>query len=389
MATILPHLWFDKEAEEAARFYVSLFPDSGIDGVTVLRDTPSGDCPVVSFRVGGQPFLAISAGPLFKLNPSISFLLNFDPSRDPRARQDLDKAWAALSKGGSVLMPLDKYPFSERYGWVQDRFGVSWQLILTDPAGEPRPFLVPFLMFTKENAGRAEEAIRFYTSVFKRSKVGDLRRYPAGMAPEKEGTLMFADFQLEGQWFAAIDSANTHAFTFNEAVSLLVQCDSQKEIDTLWSKLSAVPAAEQCGWLKDRFGVSWQVTAKEMAAMMGGTPAQVARVTQAFLPMKKIDLATLRKAYAGDGAAKPRPKPAATRKPPARTKHAGAKRKAAARKAPGRKPAARRAKPARRTRGAKPRRAASRRGKASRRKAARPAASGRSRAARRGAPRRR
>jgi predicted 3-demethylubiquinone-9 3-methyltransferase (glyoxalase superfamily) len=97
-----------------------------------------------------------------------------------------------------------------------------------------------------------------------------------------------------------MDSAHTHNFKFNEAISLMVNCDTQEEIDYYWEKLSAVPEAEQCGWLKDKFGLSWQIVPTEMDEMMrDGTPEQIGRVTQAFLKMKKFDLAELRKAYAG------------------------------------------------------------------------------------------
>jgi len=112
--------------------------------------------------------------------------------------------------------------------------------------------------------------------------------------------LAFADFVLENCWLAAMDSAREHNFAFNEALSLMVYCEDQPEIDYYWQKLSAVPEAEQCGWLKDKYGVSWQVVPTAMEEMMrAGTPEQVARVTQAFLPMKKFDLAVLRKAYEG------------------------------------------------------------------------------------------
>lgn len=111
---------------------------------------------------------------------------------------------------------------------------------------------------------------------------------------------MFADFMLAGQWFTAMDSAYPHDFAFNEAISFLISCDDQQEIDYFWGKLSAVPEAEVCGWLKDRFGLSWQVSPAAMDEMMrDGSPEQIARVTQAFLQMKKFDLAELRKAYLG------------------------------------------------------------------------------------------
>jgi predicted 3-demethylubiquinone-9 3-methyltransferase (glyoxalase superfamily) len=300
MHKITPHLWFDKEAKEAAEFYTSLFPNSKVANVTTLHDTPSGDTDIVSFEIAGQQFMAISAGPLFKFNPSVSFFVNFDPSRDKDARKSIDALWEKLSESGMILMPLEKYPFSERYGWIQDKYGLSWQLILSNPEGEERPFIIPSLLFVGSVAGRAEEAINFYLPVFKDSKMGLISRYGKGQEPDKEGTVMFADFMLEGQWFAAMDSAHEHNFAFNEAISFLVHCDTQEEIDYYWEKLSAVPEAEQCGWLKDKYGLSWQISPTALDEMMKhGTREQIDRVTQAFLPMKKFDVAALQKAYEG------------------------------------------------------------------------------------------
>jgi predicted 3-demethylubiquinone-9 3-methyltransferase (glyoxalase superfamily) len=198
-------------------------------------------------------------------------------------------------------MPLDRYFFSERYGWVQDRYGLSWQLILSNPEGEERPTIVPSLLFVGAVAGRAEEAVDFYLSVFGNSRRGIVARYGKGQEPDKEGTIMFSDFTLSGQWFAAMDSAREHGFAFNEAISFLIPCESQEEIDYYWDRLSAVPEAEQCGWLKDGFGLSWQVWPTAMGEMMKkGTPEQVARVTRAFLAMKKFDVKALEKAYEGE-----------------------------------------------------------------------------------------
>ena len=300
MQKITPHLWFDQEAREAAEFYTSVFPDSKINHISTLHDTPSGDTDIVSFELAGQAFMAISAGPLFKFNPSVSFFVNFDPSRDKNARQNLDTLWKHLSEGGTELMPLQEYPFSKHYGWIQDRYGLSWQLILTNPEGEPRPVIVPSLMFVGEVAGRAEEAINFYVSLLRTRNWEPSNTMAQGQEPDKEGTVMFADFMLAGQWFAAMDSAYPHEFAFNEAISFIVPCEDQQEIDFFWDKLSAVPEAEQCGWLKDRFGLSWQISPTAMDEMMReGSPEQIARVTQAFLQMKKFDLAELRKAYEG------------------------------------------------------------------------------------------
>ncbi len=306
---ITPHLWFNKEAVEAAKFYVSTFGgDSQMKSISQLHNTPSGDVDIVTFNIWGFGFMAISAGPLFKFNPSISFMMNFDPSQMNDARARIDEIWEKLSKGGKVLMPLDKYPFSERYGWVEDKYGLSWQLILTQPEGEERPLVIPSLLFVTDTCDKAEEATDFYITVFKNSpstgsgqaKRGAIARYPAGGEPNKAGAIMFTDFMLEGQWFAAMDGSSAmHTFAFNEAISFIVSCEDQKEVDYFWEKLSAVPEAEQYGWLKDKYGVSWQIVPKQMDEMMSkGTPKQIARVTDAFLKMKKFNIAELEKAYA-------------------------------------------------------------------------------------------
>lgn len=297
---IIPHLWFNQEAVEAAQFYTSIFPDSKITNITTVQGTPSGDSDIVTYNLAGYSFMAINGDPLFQFNPSISFFVNFDPARDKNARENLDQLWEKLSQGGKPLMPLQEYPFSKRYGWIQDKYGLTWQLILTNPDGEERPFIVPSLMYVQDVCGKAEEASHFYLSVFNKSRRGGIARYPAGMEPDKEGSLMFTDFMLEEQWFAAMDSAQSHNFKFNEAISLLVRCDNQEEIDHYWEKLSAEPMAEQCGWLKDQYGLSWQIWPTVIGEMMAiGTSEQKARLTKAFLQMKKYDIKKLKEAYQG------------------------------------------------------------------------------------------
>lgn len=293
---ITPHLWFDKEAREAAEFYVSLFPDSKIDSTQTLHNTPSppaGDTDIVSFTLAGQSFMAISAGPVFKFNPSISFHVKC------KTAEEVDALWAKLSPGGTVLMELGEYPFSKRYGWLQDKYGLSWQIIFAGE-GELTQKIVPVLMFVGGVSGKTEEAVNFYASVFPEAKATILARYGKGEEPDKEGTVKYAQFTIQGQEFGAMDSAYPHKFAFNEAISFIVYCEDQKEIDSFWKKLSAVPESEQCGWLKDKYGVSWQIVPTAMDEMMSkGTPEQIDRVTQAFLPMKKLDISNLQKAYEG------------------------------------------------------------------------------------------
>ena len=304
MKKIIPHLWFDKEAKESAEFYVSVFPNSKIKNHSVIKGTPSGDCDIMSFDLGGEPFMSISAGPYFKINPSVSFMVNFDPNKDTDAKENLTKTWEKLVDGGKEMMPLQEYPFSKWYGFCEDKYGVSWQLILTDPGGEDRPFIIPSLLFVGSSYGKAEEAGDYYLTVFNQkngqAKLGQRVKYGAGAEPNKEGTVMFSDFKLWDTWFTAMDGGGEHKFAFNEAVSFMVTCDNQEELDYFWEKLSHVPEAEQCGWCKDQFGVSWQVVPKAMNEMMEkGTPEQNKRVTEAFLKMKKFDIAKLEEAYNG------------------------------------------------------------------------------------------
>ncbi|TDO20799.1 VOC family protein [Pedobacter duraquae] len=297
MQPIKAHLWFNRPAHEAAEFYTTLMPDSAISFVNQFS-IPGGECEVVEFTFAGYTFLGISGEAPFKISPSISFMINFDPSRDKDAIKQIDELWSKLIDDGKIMMPLDHYPFSERYGWVADKYGVNWQLMLTKPEGEQRPAVVPSLMYTGEGAGRAEEAIDFYCSVFKDGKRGISARYPGGMAPDQEGTLMYADFNIDETWLAAMDSAHQHDFTFNEAVSLLVTCDTQEEIDYCWSALSAGGTPGQCGWLKDKFGVSWQVSSAVMFEVLKtGTPSQVDRVIEVFRSMTKVDVAALQQAF--------------------------------------------------------------------------------------------
>jgi len=293
MQKITPHLWFDKEAGEAAKFYTAIFPDSKITNTTTLHNTPSGDCDIVSFKLSGQTFMATSAGPLFKFNPSVSFFVCCE------TKEEVDALWEKFSRGGSVLMELGGYPFSERYGWVQDKYGLSWQVMFM--GGQAfKQTIIPALMFVGKVCGKVEEAINFYASVFHDSKINYILRYGKGEEPDKEGAVKHAGFILEGGQFAAMDSAHEHKFGFNEAISFVVHCDTQEEIDFYWGKLSADPKAEQCGWLKDKYGLSWQIVPTAMDEMMKDKDEKkIARVTEAFLEMKKFDINTLKRAYEG------------------------------------------------------------------------------------------
>jgi predicted 3-demethylubiquinone-9 3-methyltransferase (glyoxalase superfamily) len=290
---ITTHLWFDKEARDAGKLYTSLFKDSKVKNTTTLDGTPSGSVDVVTVDLAGQEFTLLSAGPLFKFTPAVSFLVAC------RTKGETDELWKVLEKGGSALMELGQYPFSERYGWLQDRYGLSWQIMFM--GDRPiRQKITPTLMFVGDVAGKAEEAINFYTSVFHDAKVGDILRHGKGEGPDREGTIKHAAFTLEEGEFAAMDSAHRHNFTFNEAISFMVHCETQDEIDYYSDRLSADPTAERCGWLKDKYGLSWQIVPNVMDEMMRSKDKKkMARVTEAFLKMRRFDIKTLERAFEG------------------------------------------------------------------------------------------
>src|SRR5437667_9277622 len=295
MQKITPHLWFDKEAKEAAEFYTSIVKDSEIKSRITLHNTPSGTVDVVTIKLLGQEFTLISAGPYFKFTPAVSFLVACN------TKEEVDGLWKKLSEGGSALMALGEYPFSEKYGWTQDRYGLSWQVMFIGDR-EVKQKITPTLMFVGEQCGKAEEAVNFYASVFHNAKVGDILRYGKNEEPDKEGTIKHVAFTLEGQELAAMDSAREYNFTFNEAISVMVHCDTQEAIDYTWGKLSADPRAEQCGWLKDKYGLSWQIVPTVMDEMLKDKDKKkMARVTEAFLKMKKFDIAKLKEAYGQKG----------------------------------------------------------------------------------------
>ncbi|MGO1594753.1 MAG: VOC family protein [Ancrocorticia sp.] len=288
---IIPNIWYNGNAEAAAAFYATAIPFASaevesrypLDGLPEFQEHLAGAPLVVALKLHRIRLTLINAGPEFRPNPSISFMLNFDPllfedgSNLPKvamgaARESLTNTWNNLSEGGIVRMELGEYPFAKLHGWVEDRFGVNWQLMLTDPEGEPRPFLIPSLLFTHEAQDKAAEASDFYVSLFResRGRSGIGLRYPYGVptGPASAEALAFGEFRIGNQWFVGNDDGAGHDFTFSEGVSLEVQCGDQAEIDRLWEALSAVPEAEECGWLKDRYGVSWQVVPDNLAELM-------------------------------------------------------------------------------------------------------------------------
>ena len=300
MQKITPNLWFDDDAEAAVGFYTSLFDRSSVgatsrydEAAAAFSGQPEGSVLTVEFELAGHQFVALNGGPQFSFTPALSFIVNC-PTTD-----EVDELWSSLSAGGETLMPLDSYPFSDRYGWTEDAYGVSWQLLYADDM--PERSIVPSLLFVGERCGQAEDAIEFYTSLFSETAIGDIARYGPDQAPDEEGTVMYGDFTLAGQRFAAMDSAQAHDFDFTEAISFIVDCEDQNEVDYYWEELTANGGDEsQCGWLKDRYGVSWQIVPTVLTDLLADEDAEKAgRVMEAMLEMQKLDIEELEAAYAG------------------------------------------------------------------------------------------
>ncbi|HEX3006065.1 MAG TPA: VOC family protein [Bacteroidales bacterium] len=270
--SIYPCLWFDGNANEAAEFYVSVLKDSEITDQNQF---------VTLFESSGQRFMCLNGGPEFSFNPSISFSIACE------TEAEVDQTWKSLVKDGSVLMPLDKYEWSSKYGWLQDRFGVSWQVSL-NKMEDAVPKFTPSLLFTGPQSGNAEQAIQFYTSVFDNSGITMISRYTRE-DNDTEGYIKYSLFKLNDQIFSAMDSSLLHQFGFNPAVSFVVDCETQDEIDYFWNKLSEGGHQDRCGWLQDQFGVSWQVVPSILEKLIKD-PERSQRVIDAFMQMKKFEI---------------------------------------------------------------------------------------------------
>lgn len=295
---ITPTLWFDGKAEEAMNFYVSVFPNSKINFIQRWTDDmlgagesmKSGTVQSASFSLDYMQFYAFDAPPVFKFNSSISFYAVFETVAE------VDEVWSKLAEGGEVLMPLDNYDWSKRYGWVKDRYGVSWQVMkqVLKNVGQP---ITPLIMFSGDKRGDAEEAMDLYMSIFDDSVIHGVSRYEEhDLGPH--GMIKHGQCQLMGQAFMLMDNGSENDVPFNEAVSFYVNCHDQKEVDNYWAKFTKEGSESACGWLKDKFGVSWQIVPEFVTDKVeNGEPQQLKSMMKDLSQMKKLDVAQLMEAY--------------------------------------------------------------------------------------------
>lgn len=282
---IFPCLWYDEDAKESAEFYCKIF-----DG-KVTADTPV----VMNIELFGQKLMLLNGGPQFKKNASVSFMVICE------TENEVQKYWDQLSDGGLVLMPLDSYSWSKKYGWVQDKYGVTWQIFLGEKVSDQK--IIPTLMFIHQNNGKAIEAMELYTKTFPNSRIGNILRYGDGSeghpAPEPPENIQHAHFEIDGYSLFCMDNSYDHQFDFNEAISMVVMTDNQEQTDTYWNTLTADGGRESmCGWLKDKFGFSWQIVPKRLIQLMSDSDQEKAqKVVQAMMKMQKISIEDLEKAY--------------------------------------------------------------------------------------------
>lgn len=295
MQKITPFLWFDNNAEEAVSFYTSLFDNSAILSTTryskesaKASGMQSGTAMTVSFKLEGNNFTALNGGPYFRLNQSTSFFVYCESD------SKIEKIFNNLSYGGKVIFPLGKYDWSQKYAWVIDRFGLSWQLDVDKINNQQK--ILPAFLFVNDKVLKVKEAINYYSTVFPDSKI--IMEWPydksAGLP---DGTLLFAQFKLADHLFNAISGLGQHNFDFNEAFSFVVICNDQAEVDYFWDKLTADGGKEsQCAWLKDKYGINWQIVPIRLIELLSDPDQEkVGRVLAVMLKMKKIIIADLEK----------------------------------------------------------------------------------------------
>jgi len=291
---IIPCLWFKSEAEEAVKFYTCLFDEAAIANTSRYgkegyeqHGMPEGTVLSMNFTLSGKNFLALNGGPHYSFTPAVSFFVVCE------SMVELENLWEGLANGGTVMMPLDNYEWSEKYGFLEDRFGVSWQLSFGKIADTGQKISSSY-MFIVDQFGRGEEAVHFYTSIFNPSSIDGILRFP-DQEGDLAGKVQHAQFKILGETFMIMENAFDHQFSITPAISQIIQCETQEEIDHYWEKLSEGGKEEQCGWLKDRYGISWQVVPTMLSKGLED-PAKAKKLMAAFMPMKKLDIETLEEA---------------------------------------------------------------------------------------------
>lgn len=288
---ISPCLWFDTQAEEVVEFYTSLFPNSLIKNILrygkegkEIQKKPEGSVLTIDFTLDEVPFVALNGTPAFQHNESISLFVYCETD------ERINFLYEKFSESGSVNMPLDKYDWSSKYAWVKDKFGVSWQLDISKSNSSQK--IVPSLLFVNNKFNLIKNAANFYTSIFPDSKIL-IEQVFENINEIENGTLLFAQLSLNGYLINLMSGGKIkHNFDFNESISFIVNCNSQEEIDYYWSKLTEGGEEIECGWLKEKFGIFWQIVPEILNELLVDSQKSD-KVMREIFKMKKLELKKL------------------------------------------------------------------------------------------------
>lgn len=262
-------LWFNGQARAAADLYCSAFPDTRVTSQSPI---------VTGISIGGHSITLLDGGPMYKPNPSISLQYHCEDAKT------FDKIWNTLHSGGSIIADR-RIEGHTRFGWITDKYGISWQLNLEEGT-QPRQRITSCLVFSGAQQGKAAEAVKHYNSVFKNA-----------VKPSLPSADMHV-ITLLGQELALMDYPGKKGWEFSEGVSLTIHCNTQDEIDYYWTRLTEGGEESMCGWLKDRFGVSWQVIPVALSAIMND-PAKAQKAAKAFMAMRKLNIEQIVQASLG------------------------------------------------------------------------------------------
>lgn len=269
-----PCLWFDGNGRDAADFYTSVFPSS-----KMLDSNPI----VTTFELINTKYMALNGGPMYKMTPAFSFSVYCENENET------GRLYNMLSENGKILIPLDKYDWSPLYAWVEDKFGVSWQLDASSSGQKEK--IIPTLLFVNQKNTLVKSALEYYKNIFPGSDtILEAPFSPGSGMPA--GSLLFARFQLHGNVMNIMSSTESYDYDFTPGNSIVVECETQEEIDYFWEKLGNEGHYSMCGWLEDKHGVSWQIIPAILPQLMAD-PGKAEKVTQAFMKMQKLEIATL------------------------------------------------------------------------------------------------
>lgn len=273
-------LWVNGRIEEMMAVYETVF--SRVERkVTNFYQTDEhgtiGDILTVSIDIDNQEFLLLNGGPEFNMTPAVSYVVEAESVEKAQA------IWDRLAPRGQILMEIEDQSMGKLFGWLNDEFGVSWQITV----GEGPETITPCLMFIHQYFGKAAEAIDAWGEYY-----GGLEREVLINNPD--GTIQFAKFTLHGQPFIVMDNDYDHQFEVTIGNSFCVYCDNQAEINRVWEAVTADGEESQCGWMVDKFGVAWQTTTRDMDTLLRSNNPKAAEITEALYKMKKIDIDYLR-----------------------------------------------------------------------------------------------